>query len=350
MSRATLLSISELEPKLMDQAERFNDWYFTVHFAHDGANCLARLSITEGTLREQRNQLSFSRAPLAVEEQQDALVLHPCESDILLSRPGKELSYTQGEGEVEVNLGELTAICRPDRQRIISTDDTIGADLTFTPRGPALHWGHEPGDVCEVTEVTRVSGAESLSDVTGVLTVNGETIAVEGRGLFEHVWFGDLNFFQIRAMNWIYAHFEETYLYLCHCESVTGENQPFHFETGEVYMIAGDELLVAEHIEVMPERWAFLGQARRFIPIEYTVTARTDRGRLKVTARLSGHPLLLQPPARLETLTVNNISGWSTLFYDAPIALEGTFTYKNGRVIELENGVGINERIRVSAL
>jgi len=350
METTTRFTIDELSPKYLNQPERFNDWYFTVHFVHEGQPCLAKFSITEGSLLGQTAQLTFSRDPLHLAEEPDATVLHPSVRDISLVEDGGHFAYSVAEDEVRIEMGSLTAICRPDQQRIISSNQTLGADLTCTPRGPVLHWKHAAGAVCQVTEVTRVSGSESLSDVRGTLTINGQTIPVEGRGLFERVWFSALNFFEIRAMNWIYAHFDELYVYICHCESVTSESRPFHFETGETYLVAGDDFMAANSLEVTPESWVYLAQARRFIPLEQNVVVRTDRGTLRLRTRLAHYPLLAQDPVRLEGLTIDNIAGWTSLFYDAPIALKGTFTYADGRVVQLAGGVGINEQIRISAL
>ncbi|OQY20835.1 MAG: hypothetical protein B6I35_09915 [Anaerolineaceae bacterium 4572_32.2] len=350
MTRATRFTIEELTPKFMDQSERFNDWYFTVHFTHEGKKHLVKLAITEGSLLGQMTQLTLSRDPASLKDEGDAVTLSRSVNDISLTKDEAELLFSQSDDQVKVEMGCLTAICGLEQQRIISTNETISADLTFKPRGPMLHWKHEAGAVCQVTDVTRVSGSESLSDVQGTLTVNGQEMQVEGRGLFEHVWFSALNFFEIRAMDWFYGHFDEMYLYLCHCESITSESKPFHFETGEMYIIINDDFLPAKSLEVEPESWVFLEDFRRFIPSEQSVVVRTDQGTLKLKTRLLNYPLFIQDPARLEGLTIDNVPGWSSIFCDVPITLEGKFTYKDGRVIELTNGVGMNEVIRISPL
>lgn len=350
MTYPTRFTIEELSPQYLDRYEHFNDWYFTVHFVHDRQPCLAKFSITEGSLLGQMDQFAFCQEAVALDQEQDAQVLHMPANSVNLSNPENGMVHTVGQNEVKIQMGELSAMCRPERQRIVSTNKILGADLTCTPRGPILHWGHDAGKICQVTEVTRVSGSESLSNVKGVLTYKGKEMEIEGRGLFERVWFSALNFFQIRAMNWLYAHFDEMYLYICHCESVTGESRPFHFETGEMYMIVNDDFMTANSLEFMPESWVFFPQARRFIPFEQSIVVKATQGTLKLRMNLATYPLLIQPPTRLENLTVDNISGWNSLFYDAPVTLEGKFSYKDGRIVKLVNGVGINEQIRISAL
>ncbi len=354
MKPSDRFEVYELTPKFLDQPERFNDWYFTAHFEHEGQPYLVKLSITEGSLLGQATHFTFSQDPLQLEEAPDykgtCLVLHPSPNDLIDIEENLPLLHTAEGDTIKVAMGSLQATLRPDQQHIIYEKDGIHADLTFTPRGPILHWEHKAGAVCQVTDVTRVSGSESLCDVRGEFTLHGRTFPVVGRGLFEHVWFSALNFFEIRHMNWIYAHFDEFYMYICHCESITSESRPFHFETGEMYFVLNDEFMIAESLEVTPEQWVFLEEARRFIPLENSVIVRAAQGVLRLKVRLAHYPSILRPPARLEGLTVDNVPGWQSLFFDGPVALEGKFTYKDGRVIPLEHGVGVNEVIRMSAL
>ncbi len=342
--------IDELMPQFLDRPEHFNDWYFTVHFEHGGRPMLAKFSITEGNLLGQATHFTFSQDPLRLVEEPDAVVLQRSLNDVIVAEENLPLEHSCAGDTVQVTMGSLTAYCRPEQQRIVYSKDGVNADLTFTPRGPILHWEHKAGAVCQVTDVTRVSGSESLSDVRGEITLHGQTMPVVGRGLFEHVWFSALNFFEIRHMNWIYAHFDEFYMYICHCESVTSESRPFHFETGEMYMVINDDFMPAESLEVTPEQWVFLQEARRFIPLENSVVVRAAQGTLRLKVRLAHYPLILRPPTRLEGLTVDNVPGWQSLFFDGPVTLEGKFTYKDGRVVPLKGGVGINEVIRMGAL
>jgi len=350
MSPTTLFDLENLKPKFLDQSERFNNWYFTVHFPHAGRNYMVKLHISEGSLLGQCNYLAFSHAPLALEQEDDVTVLRPSPNDFNLIQTEDRISFDATADQVTVQMGELTALCRADQRRIISTHPRLSADLTYTPRGPIFYWGHAAEAVCPVTEATRVSGCESMSNVTGTITLDGQEMQVEGRGLFERVWFGQLSFFQIRVTDWLYAHFDEMYVYLCRTESVTGEGRPFHFETGEAYLIAGDDFMQTQRIEITPDKWVFLHEARRFVPIEQTFVVRTDKGVLKCQSRVMHYPQFIQQPARLENLIVDNVPGWSAVFYDAPVVVEGKFTYKDGRTIKLNNGCGVNEQIRIGPL
>ncbi len=351
--KSSRFTVPELVPQALDAPDHFNDWYFTLHFEHAGRPHVLKLSITEGTLLGQMTGLTLSREGLHTRDEDDATVLLPPQgADLQLEEHDDPMLWEQAGDEVRVTMGTLTAICRPEEQRIIARHPRLQADLTYRPRGPILHWEHEAGAVAQVTEITRVSGSESMSEVEGTLTLDGETVPVQGRGVFEHVWFSALNFFEIRHMNWIYAHFDELYVYLCHCESVTSESQPFHFETGEMVLGFNDQQwLPVTYLEVEPLSWIYLQAARRFVPLEQAVIARTEVGTLHLTTRMAHYPLMIHGGAvRLEGLTVDRVPGWQSLFYDAPIVLEGYFKASDGRRIPLTHGVGMNELIRISAL
>jgi len=351
MTPSNLISLEDLKPKFQDSPQRYNNWYFTTHFTHKDQDYLLKLAITEGSLLGQSNKLALSYEPLILKEEPDALVLHKPKKDINDHQMEQEINFESDDAKVVVKMGNLTAICKPDVRTIISTDETLGAELTFTPRGPLFHWGNEPGAACQVTEETFVSGIETLSDVKGTVSIRGKEIEIEGRGLFERVWFGQLNFFQIRTMDWMYGHFDELFFYMCHSESVDNQGRPFHFETGEVYLAPDDVLLHSKKFVFKPENWVFVQEARRFVPFTQSVEVETDKGTLNLTAKMAHYPQWIQPPTRrLEQMTVANIPGWWSLFYDAPVTLEGEFKYNDGKTLKLTGGKGINEIQRISPM
>ena len=294
--------------------------------------------------------MSLSWDPLNLVQEGDATVLKKPKNDINRVVDEKNVEYKEEKDSLTVEMGDLTAICKEDVRRFVSKNEKLSLDVTATPRGPIFYWGREKGALCEVTQDTRVAGIESLSDITGTITVNGKKLDVKGTGLFERVWFGKLNFFQIRIMNWVYANFDQLYTYLCHCESQTNEGTSQHFETAKVYLVDTDDYLFANKMEVIPESWVYFEEARRFIPWEQSVEIRTDLGKLKYTITPSHYPQLIQQPARMEAFVVDNIPGWNSLFYDLPVKLDGKFYFKDGEKLELTNGKGINEIIRLVPL
>jgi hypothetical protein len=347
----TKITIKELEPKFVGAAERYNNWYHTADFNYKGKEYCLKLSITEGTLLGQQNFFSLSSDPVRIEMDNGIAVLKKPKNDINFVIDEDNIEYTTEDDKFVVEMGDMKAICSEDERRVITKHKNLSLDLTLKPRGPIFYWGNKKGALCEVTEETRVAGIESLSMVNGIIKANGKKLKVENaRGLFERVWFGKLNFFQIRIMNWVYAHFDQLYTYICNTESQTNSGGPFHFETGKIYIIDTEDYLFANRIEVTPESWVYFEEAKRFIPWDQSVEIRTDKGKLKYTIKPYRYPQLIQPPTRMEDFVVDNIPGWSSLFYDLPIKLEGKFIFKDGEKLELTNGRGINELIRLVPL
>ncbi len=350
--RTMNLELDDLKPKYLDQEQRYNNWYFTVTFTHKGKEHLARFSITEGTLMGQKNFINLSKVPLKTKQKKGILVLKESAKDIAVINTVEQNAFKHHEekDKIIIETPDLTAICKVDERKLISSNEKLGCELTFTPRGPVTYWGEEKYKKCQITEGTQVSGIETLSNVQGRMNVGGEEIEIDGKGLFERVWIGSLNFLEIRMVDWIYANFDQLYTFICHVESNASDGRPFHFETGTVYIMLGDDYLPAKKIEVMPEEWAYLEAAYRFIPIRQRVKVETDKGDLDMETALSMYPQMIEDPQRIENLTINNITGWNALFYDAPITIEGKFTYKDGKTVELTNGRGINEILRIVPL
>ena len=344
------ITLDELKPKFMEEANRYNNWYLTADFEHKDVEYCLKLSITEGSLLGQQSFVSLSWDDIQVVNDADADILKKPRNDINIVTDENKFDYKLEKNQLISSMGNLTAYCREDERQFVVKGDKISLDVTAKPRGPIFYWGKEKGALCIVTEDTRVAGIESLSNVTGKIKIKGKELKVKGTGLFERVWFGQLNFFQIRIMNWVYANFDELYTYLCHCESQTNEGKPHHFETGKVYLIENDEYLFAEKIEVVPDSWVYFEEAKRFIPWEQSVEIRTNKGKLKYTIEPYRYPQLIQQPARMEAFMVDNIPGWNSLFYDLPVKLEGAFIYKDGEKLKLNNGKGINEIIRLVPL
>lgn len=342
------IPMEDLKPKFQDQPMRYNNWYFVVQFSHQGQDCIAKFALTEGNLLQQGNQIFFSKDAPVVVDGGDARILRKGK-DIGLYDRDSSVEFQVDEEQVVVTIGDLTATCTSEERRLVSRNERVAANLVFTGRGDPFYWGNQRGGLCDVTETTRVSGVETLSDVKGTITINGEVMEVEGRGLFERVWFQQLGFFEIRVMNWIFANFDQLYVYLCHCESDDSQGCPYHFETGDVYLMLEGEKLIANRFVFDPESWVFAEEFHRFIPLAQTVKVETDKGNLTMHLELSNYIQLIRN-MRLETMTMKNIPGWAALFYDAPVKIEGEFTYKDGKTVKLTNGHGINELIRLSPM
>lgn len=349
---SAVIELDDLRPKHTDQPVHWNDWYFTVTFSDEGKDYFLVMAITEGTFMGGSGySIGFCQDPFSPVQEGDAQVVGGPENHIGLGKllPQDAFKYTEENDTIKVEMEKLRAVCGSDNQEIFSENETFSGHLTFSPRGPVLRWGNKKDGQCPVTEGTSVSGIESLSDVRGTITVNGREIDITGRGVFEHVWIKTLEFMKIRTMDWTYLNFDQLYAFLCHCESISDDGTPYHFEDGMIYLPGGKDLLVTKKIEFVPESWVYLKPYRRFIPSRQKVTVQTDKGVLNMQITLSIYPQIAQA-LRLEPLTMHNTTGWSVLFLDAPINMEGKFTLNNGKSVELTNGKGVNEQLRILPL
>ncbi len=351
-SRPKNIELEDMTIKNLDQELRFNDWYFPVHFTHKGKECLAKFSISEGTLLGQGASFNYATGPLSLKKQKGVQVLEKPSNfiDIRKQPSSKEsFKYSEEDEGIVVEMEDLTAVCNPDEQKVISKDEKFGCDLTFKPRGPPLFWGGARNKSSQITEGTLVEGLEALSDARGKIIIDGEEIEVEGMGLFEHVWFNKLNFFELRQVDWVYANFDQMYTFFCSVESALSDGRPKHHVTGTIYMMSEDDYLGVKEIEVVPENWVFVEECYRFIPTQYKFKVETDKGVLNVNAAVAIYPQFAQI-VRLENLRLHGIYAWNINFYDAPITLHGEFAYNDGKTVKLTTGRGMNETIRVVPL
>ncbi len=346
------IQLDDLKQKGRDQSLHWNDWYFTVNFNHKGKDHFLVMSIAEGTfMGGNGTQIGLSRDPLSLVQEDDAEAATEPKNHIHIHKlqPEDALKITEEKDTITVEMDDHKAVCKTNEQQIITKNETVNGTLTYKPRGPVLRWGDQVEGKCPVTEGTSVNGIESLSDVYGTLRIDGETVEIKGRGVFEHVWIDALAFMKIRVMDWIYANFDQMYMFTCHCESISDDGKPYRFEDGTLYLVKEDDYQIVKKFEIMPTAWVYLKASRRFVPYVQNVTVKTDKGVLEMTVTMSLYPQMAQA-MRLEPLTMHNITGWSTLFFDAPIVMEGKFTYEDGKKVELTHGRGVNEQLRILPL
>jgi hypothetical protein len=343
MNQENLLPIEFLKPAFLDSEQRYNNYFFTVGFELNGQFSMAKFSITEGTLRGQTTKHCLSRGGLVLREEGDTSVLLVADQDLNLKEYYTDIDVTHDAQQVSVRMGQINMTCQPDCNRISSEHPALGTELVFTPRGPVHYWGNSPGASCQVTPGTRIQGLEAPSRVKGSMVVDGTSVRVDGAGVFEHVWFDEYDYMQIRLMNWTVGHLEKATLFLSRTDSVDQNGTLYAYHTGGVFLEEHERYITASQIEVKPKKWVFMQEAKRFIPLEYEMTVQTEEGILGLQSRLAHYPQLLAPPMRLEDLTLNGITGWAMLAYDVAVEMDGQFTSADGTSIALGEGQGVHE-------
>lgn len=343
MNQENLLPIEFLKPAFLDSEKRYNNYFFTVGFELDGRFAMAKFSITEGTLRGQTTKHCLSRGGLVLREEGDASIFLAADQDLNLKEYYTDIDITHDAQQVSVGMGHIAMTCRADCNRISSQHPALGAELTFTPRGPVHYWGNSPGARCQVTPGTRIQGMEVPSLAKGSIVVYGKSVQVDGAGVFEHVWFDEYEYMQIRLMNWTVGHLEKATLFLSRTDSVDQRGTPYAYHTGGVFLEEQERYIPAVQIEVKPKKWVYMQEAKRFMPLEYEITVQTEEGILDLQSRLAHYPQLLSPPMRLEDITLNGITGWAMLAYDVAVEMHGRFTFADGSSVSLGEGHGVHE-------
>jgi hypothetical protein len=343
MNQQNLLPIEFLKPAFLDSEKRYNNYFFTVGFELDGAFAMAKFSVTEGTLRGQTTKHCLSRGGLVFREEEDTTVLLRSDQDLNLKEYYTDIDINHDAQQVSVNMGHIAMTCRSDGNKITSDHPALGADLTFTPRGPVHYWGNSPGADCQVTPATRIQGMEVPSLAKGSIVVDGKSVEIDGAGVFEHVWFNEYEYMQIRLMNWTIGHLDKATLFISRTDSADQDGTLFAYHTGGVFLEEQGRTLSAGEIDVKPQKWVFMQEARRFIPLAYETTVQTEEGVLSLQSRLAHYPQLLAPPMRLEDVTLNGITGWAMLAYDVAVEMEGKFSFADGTSVSLGKGQGVHE-------
>lgn len=346
------LELDDLRMRYADQPERFNSWYCTVNFPYEGKECLLKFCIIVGTLMPEMVILNYSQGPLSIKKEKNVQILEKPSNFVDVNHPPSSpdaFKYSEDDEMVAFEMDELSFICNEEEQKVISSSEELGCDLTFKPRGPPLFWAGERGALSKITEGTQVRIFEALCNAQGKIIVNGKEIKVKGTGVFEHAWINKINFFEIRQVDWIYTNFDNMYLFLFPVDSVFSDGRPRHYVTGGIYNVKDNDYIYVNECEVVPGNWAFIEECYRFIPTQWKIKAETDKGVLNMNAAVSIYPQFIFKE-RLEDLCLNRIYAWNVNYYDTPIICNGEFVYNNGKTVKLTNGKGMNETIRVVPL
>ncbi|NHI93854.1 MAG: hypothetical protein EAX96_15305 [Candidatus Lokiarchaeota archaeon] len=371
-----MIDLNDLKPQIMDKPNRWNDFYGVVNFEHEGVPCFLSLVMNEGPLLGfSSNRFKLSKGPLKTTRNDGIPTIN--EYGIVMRKIKPQIKptfkYEVKDNAVFIYQDEVTVICKPDEQKIISTNKDMNGELIFKPRGPELWWGNERYRNCMATPEATQTGFELLSTVSGKITIKGEDFDIKGHGLFEHVWITTSDpkkispqdwMMDIRDLDWIYANFDDHYLFFCNTLSVNNKKCFYNFMTGSIYLKDGEEgeILVVKDIKSKSKNWHKVElncemmasnktcSLTELMAIERIFKLKTNKGTLKLKAIMSMYPQLIYKPQIHENMTLNGKNGLKMLFYDAPILLEGTFKYDYGREIIFKNGTGVNEQMHINSI
>ena len=352
---------------------KFCNWYNNVIFEHRGRPYVALISIkAPGFSGKNEVSISMGNGPVRMKTESHKTLESIVKEDTGKSDAGQEEILVIEEPDLHVvnlnikgddafrqtvsgdtitaKLGDTTSIeCQVGKWHLKSKEGDFDVDLVFTARGPVVWWGEKPNADQKLTEHTIINGFEALSDVTGHITYQGEKMDARGRGVAEHVWIEKLDMMELRYVDWVVINFDQSYFMFYSGEGAVPPRSLAHYQTGSVCLAEDKKFWSITKIKVEHTKWAYSPVALRFIPISNTITLETSEGVLVCQVEPLISPTFVTI-RRMENVSFYDIPGWAFYYWDAPYKATGTFTYSNGRVLKLTNGLGVNEPQRVSPL
>ncbi|WP_141564297.1 hypothetical protein [Mycolicibacterium palauense] len=238
--------------------------------------------------------------------------------------PRGALKVQRFADRVSVDLGDFHLVCRSDHSWHYSLEDEksgIKAEFVHQGRGYPTWYGKDTPSV--LTQHSIAYGYNWSGRVEGTITIDGRTVRVAGKGIRERYYSVDQSAAEIGGWeDWAWFHFDEVFGSMYEMRLGSKDMSLNMVDEGQ-YFPAGD--FTIEHHD-----WAYLRPLGAFIPTRYVVTMETGAGVLEFTARAVGATTWGVGDKVPDTPVV-------TLNWDA---LEGVFTYADGRTRPLTNGRG----------
>ncbi len=256
----------------------------------------------------------------------------------------------QEDGSLRVALGPaengVNFIYKPDGTKVISArSKPIDVDIVMEPKAPAFWWGNkEHYDAPWAMEMT-IRGTEELCETQGKLNYEGKEMVIDnGISVVEHVWIKKMDWMDWRYMDWVWIHDDNMKALISRYE-MSGD---YHWEWGTLYLPKEDKHIHCTSCKFHNEELAWSPEHMRFIPVRQTAVCETDEGTLELSLEAIAKPIKRTGNWDPEYLA-SGIQGWVFTFFTAVQAVKGTFTFNDGRVVEID-GIGNNEPQAVSPI
>ncbi|MFT4041623.1 MAG: hypothetical protein QM673_00530 [Gordonia sp. (in: high G+C Gram-positive bacteria)] len=239
--------------------------------------------------------------------------------------PAGSLDIDASDEAVVVTLGENFRVeIAPDHTwhyTLRDPENDFTADFVHHGVGFPTWYGREKPS--ELTQHSIAYGYNWSGRIEGTLTFGDKTVQVTGKGVRERYIAVDSSAAEIGGWeDWMWFHFDEAYGSLYEMKLGTKDQS--------LNLAEGNEFFPTGEFEIRHGDWAYLPSLGAFIPGEYRVILKVEAGVLDFTARPLGASVWGVTGATPSTPV-------ATLNWDTPT---GTFTYNDGRVVELTNGKG----------
>ena len=239
--------------------------------------------------------------------------------------PGGTHRVQKLDDKVVVEIGIMRIECNQDNSwhyQINDTEKGFKADFIHRPLcGGPLWYGRE--NPSHLTQHSTTYGYNWSGQIEGDITYNGRTVHMKGAGIRERYVATDSSSAEIGGWeDWGWFHFDEAFGSMYDMR-LGMKDFAINLVDEAKYFPSGD--FAIEHND-----WAYLPQFGGFIPSVYKIRFEVEDGSLELTA----HAATATTWGVTANVPDNPVA---TLMWDR---VEGTFTYKDGRVKKLTNGFG----------
>jgi len=240
---------------------------------------------------------------------------------------GGELQIKRDDkaNKVYIDIDEFHLICDLNDKtwhfKCYDENTDTHADLIHYGEGYPMWYGKDKMHV--YVDHMRAQGYNWAGRVEGSLTIKGKKIPVKGFAGRERFYCPDQS--NVEAGGWcdlVMFYFNELQGNLC--EMKLSQDKDI-----SLYLFGDKQHFAKGNFDIEHDDWAYLAQIASFIPTTYKMTAEVEAGTLKLLGKVCGCKCLTQG----ENLEVDVPNLMLDMDY-----IEGTFTYKDGRVIELTGG------------
>ncbi|MBC3888113.1 hypothetical protein GH810_07305 [Acetobacterium paludosum] len=219
-------------------------------------------------------------------------------------------------------------------------DEQLDVGVDFTHYGEGHPFWYSKDEVRTLVDHLKVIGYNWPGRVEGVLTIKGVKHNVTGFGARERAVLPDQS--NVEAGGWldlIMYHFDEMHGVIQEYKMSKDKTASLYIRESDEYFATKDARVAVDEMvnfNIVHEDWAYLKAIGCFVPTTFYCTLETPAGKLDFMAKACGSKCVaLQAGVEVDV---------PNLTLDADI-VEGTFTYKDGRVIELHNGHFINNLV-----
>jgi hypothetical protein len=250
-----------------------------------------------------------------------------------------QIDVDEARNTMKLSLDKFTCEIDANKKTWHATvyDEELDVGVDFTHYGEGYPFWYSKDEVRTFVDHLKSIGYNWPGRIEGTLTIKGVEHKVHGFAARERTILPDQS--NVEAGGWldlIMFHFDEMHGVQMEYKLSKDKAASLYIrETGEYASTKDPKAPVDEYVnfEITHEDWAFVKAIGCFVPTTFICKQEVPAGTLEFTAKICGCKCVaLQADVEVDV---------PNLTVDAD-SVEGTFTYKDGRVVELHNGFFIN--------